>query len=162
MLLAFFQSMQDSWVGTSIRESVLVFPVIESVHVLGLALSVGLIFVTDLRLIGWRFKGEGVSDVMRQLRPWMLTGFATMFLTGGLLFWAEAARCYQSPTFRVKVAFLVLAGLNALYFETITGRAVGIWEGTSTPPRAVRVAGWLSIVCWTGVVIFGRWTAYGL
>jgi hypothetical protein len=162
MLLAFFQSMQDSWVGTSIRESLLVFPVIESVHVLGLALSVGLIFVTDLRLIGWRLMNERVWDVTRQLRPWMLTGLATMFLTGGLLFFAEAARCYQSPAFRLKVAFLILAGLNALYFETITRRAVGVWDGTHTPPRPVRIAGWVSIACWTGVVIFGRWTAYGL
>lgn len=161
-LLPFFQWIQDSSVGTDIRESVLVFPVIESVHVLGLAVSVGLILMTDLRLIGWRFTSEPASDIMRQLRSWMLGGFMAMFLSGALLFWAEAANCYQSATFRAKMAFLLLSGLNALLFETTTARDVTVWDRMERPPRRVRLAGWVSLLCWVGVIVFGRWTAYGL
>jgi len=161
-LLPLFQSIQDSSVGTAIRESAVVFPVIESIHVLGLAFSVGLILMTDLRLIGWRFANELASDVMRQLRPWMMAGFSVMFASGALLFWAEAAKCYQSPTFRVKMIFLLLAGLNAVVFETMTGRTVSVWNQLQNPPGPVRVAGWVSLFCWVAVIVFGRWTAYGL
>ena len=40
-----------------------------------------------------------------------------MFSSGALLFWSEAEKCYRSPTFRIKLMFLALAGLNALFFE---------------------------------------------
>jgi hypothetical protein len=161
-LLPWFQALQDSSIGTSIRESVVLFPVIESIHVLALTVSVGLILITDLRLIGWCFADERASRVMGPLRPWMLAGFGAMFASGGLLFWAEAANCYNSPTFRLKMFFLALAGLNAIVFESTMGRASDRWGQLRVPPRRARTAGWLSLVCWTAVIVLGRWTAYGL
>jgi hypothetical protein len=148
-LAQIFEAIQVSAVGTAIRQSLVVFPVVETVHVVSLALSLGLVLVSDLRLIGATLTDVGPADVMRPLRRWMLTGFALMFASGGLLFWAEAAKCYRSGAFRVKMIFLVLAGVNALIFET----------GAKRSPR---FAGWASLVCWCGVVVFGRWTAYVL
>ena len=161
-LLPVFEWIQSSSVGTSIRESILVFPIVETAHVVGLSISVGLILITDLRLIGAILPSERPSEVMRQLRGWMLAGFALMFSSGGLLFWAEAAKCYKNPAFRFKMIFLFLAGLNALVYETTLGRSIGAWDDRAVPPQRARMAGWISLVCWTGVVVFGRWTAYGL
>ena len=62
------------------------FPLIETAHVLGLSLSVGTIALLDLRLLGLGLRREPVSQVMRQIMPWSLTGFAIMFSTGVLLF----------------------------------------------------------------------------
>jgi hypothetical protein len=161
-LLPIFEWIQDSSVGTSIRQSILVFPIIETAHVVGLSVSVGLILITDLRLIGAILKSERPSGVMRELRGWMLAGFALMFSSGALLFWAEAAKCYKSPAFRFKMIFLLLAGLNALLFETTLGKTVGAWDDLPVLPQRARMAGWVSLICWSGVVVFGRWTAYGL
>src|SRR5947207_9975770 len=97
------QWIQDSAIGTGIRESTLMFPLVETAHVIGLAVSVGFILMSDLRLIGLTFWRESMSDVHKQLRPWMITGFVSMFISGGLLFWSEAAKCYNSPTFRAKI-----------------------------------------------------------
>jgi len=155
------QLIQDSHIGTEIRESVLVFPLIETAHVIGLSVSVGIILMTDLRLIGAVMKREPAAEVHHQLKPWMIAGFVSMFLSGSLLFWSEAAKCYRSPTFRAKLVFLALAGLNALFFETTLGRRMTSWDPVATPVRA-KLVGWTSIICWTGVIIFGRWTAYGL
>ena len=154
------QWLQDSTLGAALRGSRYVFPLVETSHVLGLAISVGLILVTDLRLVGAALTREPVADVMKQLRTWMLSGFLVMFVSGGLLFWSEAARLYDSPTFRAKLIFLFLAGVNALVFETTVGKSVVDWN-TIVPPRA-KFAGWASLICWAGVIIFGRWTAYGL
>jgi hypothetical protein len=161
-LLPFFEWIQNSSVGTAIRDSLVVFPVVETLHVVGLSISVGLILITDLRLTGVALSFERPSAVMRPLRMWMLSGFALMFTTGALLFWAEAAKCYKSPAFRLKMIFLLLAGLNALLFETSLGRTAGAWDDDTVPPPRARLAGWMSLLCWSGVVIFGRWTAYGL
>lgn len=161
-LLPVFEWIQNSSVGTAIRESLVVFPVIETAHVVGLGISAGLILIADLRLIGAILTSERTSEVMRQLRAWMLGGFTLMFSSGALLFWAEAAKCYKSPAFRLKMLFLLLAGLNALVFETTKGKLIGAWDGGALPPARARIAGWMSLVCWAGVIICGRWTAYGL
>src|ERR1700734_798897 len=88
--------LHDSSVGTNLRESQFMFPLVEGIHVLALSLSVGLIVLTDLRLIGVLMKESKVSEITKQLKPWMLVGFIVMFLTGGLLFWSEAVRVYSS------------------------------------------------------------------
>src|SRR5579885_3589013 len=90
------QWIQDSSIGTQIRESTYFFPVVEGLHVIGLAISVGTIAVVDLRLIGLTMKKEKVTDVIEQLQPMTLAGFALMFISGILLFWSEAARLYPS------------------------------------------------------------------
>jgi hypothetical protein len=139
-----------------------VFPLVETIHVLGLAGSVGLILVTDLRLIGVLLREEPVAEVMGRNRRWMWMSFASMFATGALLFCSEAANCYLSPTFRAKILFLFLAGVNAFAFETTIGKRVSVWGRAADTPFAARFAGWASLVCWTAVILFGRWTAYGL
>lgn len=155
------QVIQESEIGTAIRESTWVFPIIETIHVLGAALSVGLIMWLDLRLIGLGMRRIPAAQLMHRLKPWYLTGFAVMMLSGALLFWSEAAKLYDSFTFRMKVLFLVLAGLNALIFEIVYTRRIAGFEREGTPTGAT-VVGWCSLAFWAAVIGFGRWTAYGL
>jgi hypothetical protein len=157
------QWIQDTKIGTDLRESQYMFPLVETAHVLGLGASVGLILWTDLRLIGGALKRERVGDVMSQLRPWMISGFAIMFISGIFLFWSEAAKLYNSNTFRAKLLFLLAAGVNAAFFELREAKTgdVGRVQGGKMPVRGL-IAGWVSLICWTGVILFGRWTAYGL
>ena len=160
--LLLFQWLQSRAWTTALRESRYVFPAVETIHVVGLAASVGLIIITDLRLIGALLDNQSVADVMGRHKRWMWLGFATMFLSGLLLFCSEAANCYLSETFRAKMAFLFLAGVNALVFEVSLGKRVAAWGDSANPPLAAKFAGWTSLICWAGVIAFGRWTAYGL
>jgi hypothetical protein len=159
-LLDLCRLLQDSSLGTSLLESQYMWLIIESAHVIGLAFSVGLIAVTDLQLIGKFRRSEPVSEVLEQLRPWVLAGFAMMFVTGGLLFASEAATVLVSPWFKLKILFLLLAGINALWFEFKLGRKLAAWNELHTPPIGAKIAGWTSLSCWTAVIVFGRWIAY--
>jgi len=161
-LYAICQALQDSAFGTSIRESIWTFPLIETVHVLGLAVSVGILVMLDLRLVGAGIRHIPAADIMHKLKRWYLAGFAAMFLSGGLLFWSEAEKCYRSQTFRVKLIFLALAGANALFFELKYVPTMRDWDTTGMTPRGARMVGWASLICWLGVIGFGRWTAYGM
>ena len=156
------QFIEDSRIGTAIRESQIVFPVIESIHVLGLALSAGAIVLLDLRLTGLGMSHVLPAQIMRRLKAWYMTGFAVMMVTGGLLFWAEAEKLYRSPTFRWKLVFLVIAGLNAAYYEVKYVPRMDSWDGRTALPSGAKLAGWCSLVSWAAVIGFGRWTAYGL
>jgi hypothetical protein len=156
------QWIQDSSVGTGIRESTYVFPLIEASHVLGLAVSVGTIAVVDLRLIGAALTKEPVTDVIEQLQPWTLSGFALQFISGGFLFWSEAARLYPSYSYRAKFIFMFFLGVNALLFHTTIYKSVDNWNSDAVTPFRARMAGWIGITFWSAVIFFGRWTAYNL
>ena len=159
-LLNLCQRIQDSAFATSLLESQYMWLIVESAHVLGLAFSVGLIAITDLRLIGRFRRREPVSDVLHALRPWLLAGFATMFVTGGLLFMSEAAKIVVIPWFKLKMVFLLVAGINALWFELKLGRTLPAWDELDSPPVGAKIAGWTSLACWTAVIFLGRWVAY--
>jgi len=160
VLAKFCQSLYDSKIGTGIRESIWVFPVVEGTHLLGIALSVGMLCWFDLRLLGLALKDQPVSKVWGQVMPWALIGFVLMFVTGGLLFWAEAARAYASVHFWIKVVLLVLAGLNALIFESTAHRNMAEWDNAPVPPLRARMTGAISLILWTAIIITGRTMAY--
>jgi Family of unknown function (DUF6644) len=159
---ALIQWMQNSDIGIGIRESIWLFPVVEATHVLTLALSVGVLIWFDLRLMGWGMKHQPISQVHRQVMPYAFVGFVIMFVTGVLLFWSEAQKCYLSGFFRAKVLFLVLAALNAGYFELSTKKTIEDWDKYPVPPTKARMAGLVSIISWAAVIIAGRATAYNL
>ena len=112
----------DSAIGTGLRESLVLFPLIEGVHLLGLALSFGLILFTDLRLIGLFLPRVPLSQVLGQLRRYVFTGFALTFFTGVLLFWAEADTMIANPAFLWKLVAIAVALVNAVVFELVLAR----------------------------------------
>ena len=159
-LLSLAEQLEQTQLGVAIAESRYAFAIIEGVHLIGLSISVGLIFLTDLRLLGVLFKHVPVPDFLHQLRAWVLGGFAAIFISGGLLFVAEASTLIASPPFAFKLGLIVLGGINALYFEFIIAKQPAIQENHPVLPRTARLAGAASIVSWTLVIICGRLIPY--
>lgn len=159
-LMALAERIEASPPGAAIAESHVAYPVIEGIHLIGLSVSVGLIFLTDLRLMGLLLVRVPVENVLRHLRPWILTGFAAIFVSGTLLFWSSAARMLASPAFVFKMLFIVLAGLNALYFELVIARRRTLQPRVVRPPAAFRYAGFASLTLWTLTIICGRLIPY--
>jgi hypothetical protein len=147
-------------IGTAILESSLAFPIIEGIHLLGIGASVGVLCWLDLRLLGLVFTNQPVSRVWKHVMPVAFSGFAIVFATGGLLFWAEAVRAYDSVHFWIKIGLLALAGINAAYFEFVTHPGIAAWDNDAVPPFHARIAGLASLILWTGVIITGRTMAY--
>ena len=160
MLFNFCQWLYDSYIGTAIRESIWVFPIIETIHVLSIALLVGTVAIVDLRLLGLTMRREPVTEVASQILPLTWCGFAVSFVSGFLLFWSEAATSYFNPAFRLKLLMLALAGLNPLVFHTTIYRRVGVWNEADVTPFRARLAAILSLTLWTGVIVTGRAIAY--
>lgn len=154
------QTMYDSPLGTSLAESLYIYPLVEGTHLLSLAFSFGLIVLTDLRLVGAIFKNLPVHILLQQLRPWLLGGFAVTFATGILLTFAAGPELIASPIFPLKLLLIVFAGLNALWFELKFGRQVLVWGNNAVLPTGAKVAGWISLVSWSLVVILGRLIPY--
>lgn len=159
-ILHFCQWIYQTNLSVTIRESTWLFPIIESIHTLGIVLVVGTVVIFDLRLLGFILKQEPVSRVGRQTLPWAWAGFAIMFITGLLLSIAESATNYYNLAFRIKLLLLLLVGLNPLIFHFTIYRRVNEWELDKVTPLRARAAATCSIALWTGIIIAGRMIAY--
>jgi hypothetical protein len=158
--LSICEWLENTQVALLVRESAYGFPIVVAVHILGLSVSVGLVIWFDLRLLGVSMPRCRLSDVWRGLMPWALTGFVVMFVSGGLLFAAFATSAYGNLAFRIKSAAIILAGLNALVYHLVTERGIAEWDVGVRPPRSAQMAGLLSIVLWTTVILSGRMMSY--
>jgi len=160
-LLNVLNWLQHTWWAVGIKQSDFVFPLIEGSHILSLSFSVGMVMILDMRLLRLSFRSQTVSSMMEQLMPWTVTGFGVMFLTGMLLFAAQAVKVYGNTFFRIKMILMVLAGLNALYYQLRYYPKMAEWEQARTP-AGVRAIAVLSLVFWIGVIACGRTMAYEL
>jgi hypothetical protein len=129
------------------------FPVVQSLHFMGFALSIGTIAIVDLRLLGLGMGRQKASDLAADLNRWTLIGLALMLITGPLMFSADAVRYHVNPSFQVKMNCLAVA---LLFHFTVHRRAVR--DGAS--PWLAKGAGALSLLLWTGVVAGGRMIAF--
>lgn len=146
--------------STGLRESIWVYPIIESLHVLTLCVFLGLTVVMDARLIGIVLPETPVSHVMRRLLPWIRSAFAVLLITGVLLFLTTPVKFYGNIFFRLKALFLIAAGANVWLFHRRWYPTVDEWGYAGAPPRGARMAGVLSLLLWVSIVTVGRLIAY--
>jgi hypothetical protein len=146
--------------SAALRESLYMYPLVESIHVLTLCLFVGMAVLLDLRLLGLVLPQVRASEMTERLLPWMKLGFALMMMSGVTLFYAIPVRSYQNVFFRIKMIALVLAGLNAWVFQIGVRRRTAEWDLYLVPPRAARVAGAASLALWAVIIVSGRMIAY--
>jgi hypothetical protein len=136
------------------------FPLLESIHVMAIALVVGSIATVDLRLLGLAAVRYPVSQVVRRLVPWTWAAFAVAAVTGLGMFVSRASGYVVNPAFLIKLTLLPLAFLNMAYFQFKTYRGVADWDTTEQLPSAARAAGAASLLLWAGIVFAGRWTGH--
>jgi len=130
------------------------WPLCETLHFIGLALLIGVVGLLDLRLLG--FVRRLPVKAVHSLIPWGIAGFLINLVTGVLFFVGAPDQYITNVAWWYKIGFLVVAGLNVLYFETTqTGRAMLIGAGEDTP-RTLKVIGAVSIVSWFMVLYWGR------
>jgi len=153
------EQLANSSISLGIRESTWSYPIIESIHVLGLTLFLGLLLIWDCRLIGVALRNVAVSTLWKRLIPWITAGALIMGVSGGLLFISDPVRFYGNLFFRLKVIGLVLAAINAAAFHFGIERRLVEWD-TSATPLAAKLAGAFSMALWALVVVTGRFVAY--
>lgn len=159
-ILRFCEWLAETPGSVALHESTWGYPLVESVHVLALCLFVGLAVMLDLRLLGVSMRSAPVSETVERLFPWIAAGFAVMFISGSLLFYAIPVRTFQNIFFRLKVAMLLLSGLNVWIFHSTVYRRVAGWDLDPAPPRSARVAACVSLALWAGIIVAGRMIAY--
>jgi hypothetical protein len=144
---------------TEIRESAWLFPTIETVHVFALVLVVGSIMMVDLRLLGLGNRDRPFRELAAEALPWTWSAFVVAAIAGSLLFSSKAVTYYGNIPFRLKMACLLLAGINMAAFHLLGTRQVASWD-RGKPPLAAKFAGGFSLTLWITIVAAGRWIGF--
>ena len=151
-LLPIFKWFDASWMGALVRDSRWIFPAIEAVHIVALALLFGAILMLDMRLLGLSFKNKPIAQLAQDFSPWILSSLIIILATGLLLFASEALKAYSSVPFQVKMLFLIAA---MIFHYTIFRWITRADEGRISPAWN-KLAAIISILLWVGVGIGGR------
>ncbi|HEY2153449.1 MAG TPA: DUF6644 family protein [Vicinamibacterales bacterium] len=155
-LLAACQWLEASPLGTAIRTSTWAFAVIESVHLLALAVIGGSVLLVDLRMLGFGLREQRVRDVAGEAAPWFVGSLIVMLVTGAGLFISEATKCYYSQPFAVK---MICLALSIVFAFTVRRKVTGAEEGRVRPLQYKLVA-LVSLALWFGVGAGGRWIGF--
>jgi hypothetical protein len=134
------------------------WPACESLHFIGLCMLIGGAGLLDLRLVGL-FRGLHLRHV-KALMPWAIAGFVINAVTGSLFLVMQPHLYLSSGVWWWKVAFLVVAGLNAVLFETRLAVPALALDPDADTPRELKIVGAVSLFCWFAVLYCGRMLPY--
>jgi hypothetical protein len=155
-MLSFFTWCENTFLGERIRDSTWLFPAIESLHLLGLAVIGGAVLVLNLRLMGLGIARQPVAQLWRDTLPWLLGSLGVMLVSGFLLFTSEAVKLYYHEAFWVKMASLLLS----ILFTFTVVRKVALADPDRVRPLWRWVVALVSILLWSGVGVGGRWIGF--
>jgi len=151
--------LEHSAPALAMRNSIWMYPIVEIVHLIGIALLVGSAFMFDLRLLGVT-RHVRVTDMARHLLPRARLGLAIVVPSGLLMFVAHARDWGTSPVFRIKLGLIVVAILNTLVFHGRTAASIQRWDHDQPAPLGGKAAAVVSMVMWTATIAAGRLLAY--
>jgi len=153
-------ALENSGLFSYVRETPWVYPIVMSLHLIGIAVFGGLILMTDLRLLGVGLKDSSVADVVRGLRPFKRLGLVVMVVCGILMGGSEATTYYANPYFWTKMTLLALVGVHALVFKPIVYDHPEELDKSPQLPARAKAAAVLSLILWVSIPVSGRMIAY--
>ena len=155
-LLEFCRWLQYSAPLHAMRQSPIFFPVVATIHLMGLALIGGAVLVVDLRLLGFGLLSQPVAGLARDAERWLLRGLAVMVSTGILLFMCFATKYYYLTFFWVKMAALFLV----IIFTRSVHRRVAMADDADARPVRSKLVALVSLLLWTTVAVGGRYIGF--
>ena len=152
-------AIEQSALGVAMRQWLWLYPSVEIVHIVGIAVLVGSIAVLDLRLLGLS-RALPVRRLAAHVLPWSIGSFVLILPSGLLMFVAHAGDLIANPVFVLKVCLIFAAFINAAVFHAAIFRGAAGWDVDAMPPALARASAALSLLLWVSVIACGRLLAY--
>jgi hypothetical protein len=153
----FLTSLSQSWLGSA-YSTAWGFPTLETLHFIGLCILVGGVLILDARILG--FTRNMPAKAAMSFLSVALLGFVIVTGSGIGMFSTDPFRYTANPMFLAKIALILLAGINAIwYWLGPHSHVLSLPDGEVAPSNA-RVIAWASLLLWTGVIVLGRLIPY--
>jgi len=154
----FAQLALESSLNQWIQATYWLWPVLETIHFVGLSLLLGGLIVMDLRMAGHFRSFEPAAT--HKLLPLVFIGFGLNLVTGILFFYGDPMRYSINIGFQIKMYLVVIAGLNALLYYWKVNPLMKTWNADTVPPTIAKCVAYTSLTVWTGVLLCGRLIPY--
>jgi hypothetical protein len=149
----------NSAVAETMRQQSWLYPSVETLHILGIAILFGSVAMFDLRLLG-ASSHIRVTDMAEHILGWSYASFGVVLLSGCLLFVTDAPAIALNLAFQWKLVFILGAGVNAALFHRKFYPSVQRWNCRVKPPKNVQAIAVVSLLLWTATIMCGCWIAY--
>jgi hypothetical protein len=156
---ALLGALEEGSIASAMRDSLWLYPLVETIHIIGFSILVGAVVMFDLRILGIS-KRISVRLLARHLLPWSVGALLLIVPTGTLMFASEATDLVSNRAFVVKMLLLMLAGTNAGAFHLGSFRDVELWDQNTPAPAGAKLHAIASMLIWAGVITCGRMIAY--
>lgn len=156
---ALLGALEEGGIASAMRDSLLLYPLVETVHIIGFSVLVGAVVMFDLRILGIS-KRIPVRLLARHLLPWSVGALLLIVPTGTLMFASEATDLVSNRAFVVKMLLLMLAGANSAAFHLGAFRDAEHWDQNTPAPLGAKLHAVASMLIWAGVIACGRMIAY--
>jgi hypothetical protein len=150
----FFKWCDSSMLGAWVRSGTWQFPMIETIHILALALLYGCVVMISLRLMHVLMRGWKVSGIASEVNPYLNWSLATILVSGAMLYSSEAMKTIDNPAFWIKIVLL----FSAIIFHFAVVRPMARADEVSGAKGFV--VGFVSLVLWLGIGCAGRAIAF--
>ena len=156
---ALLGAIEEGSIASAMRDSLWIYPFVETIHIIGFSILVGAIVMFDLRILGIS-KRISVRMLAHHLLPWSLAALLLIVPTGLLMFASEASDLVSNRAFVVKMLLLMLAGTNAAAFHLGSFRNAELWDQNTPAPAGAKLHAVASMLIWAGIITCGRMIAY--
>ncbi|MEC8950931.1 MAG: DUF6644 family protein [Pseudomonadota bacterium] len=135
-------------------------PIIQTVHILGIAVVMGSIVLLDLRVLGLAVPSQKIGEMTERVMPWLWWALASNFISGAFFLFGRPNRYFNNPVFGWKLSFLIPAILLALVFHVMCKTQTNYWEFNTRRIWTAKCIALMSLGLWIMVAMAGRWIAY--
>lgn len=152
------EALEASAFAEWVRTSFVGYPALLTLHSVGMAIMVGLVFVVCLRLVG-KFEKIPLSSLEKMLGvAWI--GFAVNLISGLGIFTTQATTYITNGPFLIKFAAVLGGAAMAAYLQPILKREAVGWAQGGAVPGGVRNLAMASLALWSVAIVTGRFIAY--
>jgi hypothetical protein len=135
-------------------------PLVQTVHIISIAILLTAVYVVSFRLIGLTRRGQSLAILTAKSAPWIWIALCVLLGTGILLTITEPARELLNWAFRVKMLMVIALAAIVLFVQARTRRHPGYWTESPGRRHAARAIGIAAVIIGAGIVTAGRWIAY--
>src|SRR5271169_3279769 len=107
-----------------------VIPTIQSIHIVGIGLVLGSVFMIDLRILGWAGMDQTLRQTTSRFGPWLTAALCLLLATGILMVIGEPVRELVTFSFWLKMSLVAVGTLIAAFFQITLRKHEQRWEET--------------------------------
>jgi hypothetical protein len=159
-VIPFTEWLSQTSISLAIQTHLWIIPTVQSIHIAGIGVVVGSVFMIDLRVLGWAGRDQSLRETVDRFGPWLSGALCLLLVTGALMVVGEPARELLAFSFWFKMCLVAIGTLIAAVFQIALRRNEQHWEESVVQRWSIKSLALLTLFIWVGIIILGRLIAY--